>query len=65
MPDNIAFQVGRHPIQTLHEFYVNNQPDAGPQVNIENNAKPVDLFNIYFDDNILQQITTFTNANAA
>ena len=65
MPENIAFQVGRHPVRTLDEFYVNNQPDAGPQVNIDNNAKPVDLFNIYFDDDILQQIVTFTNANAA
>ena len=65
MADNIAFQVGRHPVRTLDELYVNNQPDAGPQVNIEKNAKPVDLFNIYFDDNILQQIVTFTNANAA
>ena len=25
MPDNIAFQVGCHPIRTLDEFYVNNQ----------------------------------------
>ena len=53
MPVNIAFEVGRHPIRTLDQFSMNNQPDEGPQVNIENNAKPVDLFNIYFDDNIL------------
>ena len=65
MPDYIGFQVGRHPVQTLDKFCVNNQPDAGPQINIKNNAKSVDLFNIYFDDNILQQIVTFTNANAA
>ena len=65
MPDYIAFRVGRHPVQTLDKFYVNNQPDAGPQINIKNNAKSVDLSNIYFDDNILQQIVTFTNANAA
>ena len=43
MPENVAFQVGHHPIKKLNTCYKDNQLDAAPQVNMDNNAKPVGL----------------------
>ena len=57
--------VGRHPVRELDGDYVDDQPHPGPQINLDANAKPIDLFNLSFDNIILQQIVNWTNSNAA
>ena len=65
MPDDVTFQLGRPPVQQVDDDYVDDQPQAGPHVNIPPHSKPIDIFNLFFDDVLFQQIVDWTNANAA
>ena len=65
MPDDVTFQLGRPPVRQVDDDYVDDQPQAGPHVNIPPHSKPIDIFNLFFDDVLFQQIVDWTNTNAA
>ena len=65
MPGLIDFVVGHNPVREFDGDYIDDQPQPGPQINLDANAKPIDLFSLFFNNTILQQIVNWTNSNAA
>ena len=65
MPDDVTFQLGHPPVRQVDDDYVDDQTQAGPHVNIPPHSKPIDIFTLFFDDVLFQQIMDWTNANAA
>ena len=58
------FQLGHPPVQQVDDDYMDDQPQAGPHVNIPPNSKPMDIFNLFLDV-LFQQILNRSDANAA
>ena len=60
MPDDVTFQLAHPPVWQVDDDYVDDQPQAGLRVNIPPNSKSIDIFNLFFDDVLFQQIVDWT-----
>ena len=65
MPDNVNWTFRGQPVQEQDDMFIQDQLNAGPTIYLDQNTKPVDIFKLFFTDEIINNIVDWTNRNYA
>ena len=65
MPDNVNWTFRGQPVREQDDMFVHDQPNAGPTIDLDQNTKPIDIFKLFFTDEIISNIADWTNRNYA
>ena len=53
MPENVNWTLRGQPVREQDDLYVHDQPRQGPTVNMDENTRPIDIFSLFFTDELL------------
>ena len=65
MPENVNWTLIGQPVREQDDLYVHDQPHQGPTVNMDENTRPIDIFSLFFTDELIDRLVEWTNNNYA
>ena len=65
MPDNVNWTFRGQPVSEQDDVFLQDQPDAGPTIDLDQNTEPIDILKLLFTDEIINNIVDWTNRNYA
>ena len=63
MPENVQWTLRGQPVREHDDLRIADQPDPGPTVILDQNARPLDIFSLFFTDELIDNIVMWTNSN--